>query len=50
MGAGRTKESVGQVDVQGTVAAGWEPVRDAFLRNFEQRGSAARPSPSTGTA
>ncbi|MCB8906332.1 MULTISPECIES: serine hydrolase domain-containing protein [unclassified Streptomyces] len=26
------------VDVQGTVAAGWEPVRDAFLRNFEQRG------------
>ncbi|WP_374115669.1 serine hydrolase domain-containing protein [Streptomyces sp. NK15101] len=38
MGTGRTKESVGQVDVQGTVAAGWEPVRDAFLRNFEQRG------------
>ncbi|MFD0073589.1 serine hydrolase domain-containing protein [Streptomyces sp. NPDC127166] len=29
---------VAQVDVQGTVAAGWEPVRDAFLRNFEQRG------------
>lgn len=26
------------MDVQGTVAAGWEPVRDAFLRNFEQRG------------
>ncbi|QES14702.1 esterase [Streptomyces venezuelae] len=28
----------GDVDVQGTVAAGWEPVRDAFLRNFEERG------------
>ncbi len=26
------------MDVQGTVAAGWEPVRDAFLRNFAQRG------------
>ncbi len=26
------------MDVRGTVAAGWEPVRDAFLRNFEQRG------------
>ncbi|MEU8620136.1 serine hydrolase domain-containing protein [Streptomyces sp. NPDC048623] len=26
------------MDVQGTVAAGFEPVRDAFLRNFEQRG------------
>ncbi|MER5962017.1 serine hydrolase domain-containing protein [Streptomyces sp. NPDC002057] len=26
------------MDVLGTVAAGWEPVRDAFLRNFEQRG------------
>ncbi|MER5884636.1 serine hydrolase domain-containing protein [Streptomyces sp. NPDC001941] len=26
------------VDVQGTVAAGFEPVRDAFVRNFEQRG------------
>ncbi|WP_329622980.1 beta-lactamase family protein [Streptomyces sp. NBC_01255] len=38
MGAGRTKGRVGRVDVQGTVAAGWEPVRDAFLRNFEQRG------------
>ncbi|MFF5786327.1 serine hydrolase domain-containing protein [Streptomyces sp. NPDC012693] len=38
MGAGRTRGSVAQVDVQGTVAAGWEPVRDAFLRNFEQRG------------
>ncbi|WP_338495636.1 serine hydrolase domain-containing protein [Streptomyces sp. SJL17-4] len=38
MGAGRTKGRVAQVDVQGTVAAGWEPVRDAFLRNFEQRG------------
>ncbi|MGA5068002.1 serine hydrolase domain-containing protein [Streptomyces exfoliatus] len=38
MGAGRTKRRVGRVDVQGTVAAGWEPVRDAFLRNFEQRG------------
>ncbi|MFB7516324.1 serine hydrolase domain-containing protein [Streptomyces sp. NPDC056144] len=25
------------VDVQGTVAPGWEPVRDAFLRNFEHR-------------
>lgn len=29
---------MGQVDVRGTVAAGFEPVRDAFLRNFEQRG------------
>ncbi|MFD3332364.1 serine hydrolase domain-containing protein [Streptomyces sp. NPDC058700] len=38
MGAGRATGSVAQVDVQGTVAAGWEPVRDAFLRNFEQRG------------
>ncbi|MFI0988838.1 serine hydrolase domain-containing protein [Streptomyces exfoliatus] len=35
---GRTKGRVGRVDVQGTVAAGWEPVRDAFLRNFAQRG------------
>ncbi|MCZ0979926.1 serine hydrolase [Streptomyces diastatochromogenes] len=26
------------MDVRGTVAAGWEPVRDAFLRNFEERG------------
>ncbi|MEV6649302.1 serine hydrolase domain-containing protein [Streptomyces sp. NPDC051219] len=26
------------MDVQGTVAAGFEPVRDAFVRNFEQRG------------
>ncbi|MFF8600690.1 serine hydrolase domain-containing protein [Streptomyces sp. NPDC015232] len=26
------------MDVRGTVAAGYEPVRDAFLRNFEQRG------------
>ncbi|MEU3396893.1 serine hydrolase domain-containing protein [Streptomyces filamentosus] len=26
------------MDVQGTVAPGWEPVGDAFLRNFEQRG------------
>ncbi|MEU7009158.1 serine hydrolase domain-containing protein [Streptomyces sp. NPDC046332] len=26
------------MDVRGTVAAGFEPVRDAFLRNFEQRG------------
>ncbi|MEU8526753.1 MULTISPECIES: serine hydrolase domain-containing protein [Streptomyces] len=26
------------MDVQGTVTAGFEPVRDAFLRNFEQRG------------
>lgn len=26
------------VDVRGTVAAGFEPVRDAFIRNFEQRG------------
>ncbi|MFI8966300.1 serine hydrolase domain-containing protein [Streptomyces sp. NPDC053493] len=26
------------MDVQGTVAAGFEPVRDAFLRNFEERG------------
>ncbi|MFD3437609.1 serine hydrolase domain-containing protein [Streptomyces sp. NPDC058685] len=26
------------MDVRGTVAAGFEPVQDAFLRNFEQRG------------
>ncbi|MGO4633258.1 serine hydrolase domain-containing protein [Streptomyces sp. 2RAF24] len=26
------------MDVRGTVEAGFEPVRDAFLRNFEQRG------------
>ncbi|MGP3983728.1 serine hydrolase domain-containing protein [Streptomyces sp. KR80] len=26
------------VDVQGMVASGFEPVRDAFVRNFEQRG------------
>ncbi|MFJ8646105.1 serine hydrolase domain-containing protein [Streptomyces sp. NPDC093546] len=26
------------MDVQGTVQAGFEPVRDAFVRNFEQRG------------
>ncbi|MFI0981336.1 serine hydrolase domain-containing protein [Streptomyces sp. NPDC021093] len=26
------------MDVQGTVAAGFEPVRDAFVRNFQQRG------------
>ncbi|MEU8539842.1 serine hydrolase domain-containing protein [Streptomyces sp. NPDC048717] len=26
------------MDVQGTVAAGFEPVREAFRRNFEQRG------------
>ncbi|MFD7066208.1 serine hydrolase domain-containing protein [Streptomyces sp. NPDC059913] len=26
------------MDVRGTVAAGFEPVRDAFVRNFEQRG------------
>jgi CubicO group peptidase (beta-lactamase class C family) len=26
------------VDVRGTVATGFEPVRDAFIRNFEQRG------------
>ncbi|MBO0514650.1 serine hydrolase domain-containing protein [Streptomyces beijiangensis] len=26
------------MDVQGTVADGFEPVRDAFVRNFEQRG------------
>ncbi|MFE0644274.1 serine hydrolase domain-containing protein [Streptomyces sp. NPDC058877] len=38
MGAVRTKGCVGQVDVRGTVAAGWEPVRDAFLNNFAQRG------------
>ncbi|MEU7696888.1 serine hydrolase domain-containing protein [Streptomyces sp. NPDC039028] len=37
MGVGSTTEEW-DVDVQGTVAAGWEPVRDAFLRNFEQRG------------
>ncbi|MCS0639313.1 beta-lactamase family protein [Streptomyces sp. LP05-1] len=33
-GAGRGAD----VDVQGTVAAGFEPVREAFVRNFEQRG------------
>ncbi|MFI6288508.1 serine hydrolase domain-containing protein [Streptomyces sp. NPDC051018] len=33
-GSGRT----GTVDVRGTVAEGYEPVRDAFVRNFEQRG------------
>lgn len=26
------------VDVRGTVAPGYEPVADAFVRNFEQRG------------
>ncbi|MFI9627077.1 serine hydrolase domain-containing protein [Streptomyces sp. NPDC052042] len=26
------------MDVRGTVAAGFEPVRDTFVRNFEQRG------------
>ncbi|MFI6059865.1 serine hydrolase domain-containing protein [Streptomyces sp. NPDC051286] len=26
------------MDVRGTVATGFEPVRDAFIRNFEQRG------------
>ncbi|MZE79611.1 serine hydrolase, partial [Streptomyces sp. SID5475] len=26
------------VDVHGTVADGFEPVRDAFARNFEERG------------
>ncbi|MEU0632361.1 serine hydrolase domain-containing protein [Streptomyces sp. NPDC005989] len=26
------------MDVRGTVAPGFEPVRDAFIRNFEQRG------------
>ncbi|MFB6829839.1 MULTISPECIES: serine hydrolase domain-containing protein [Streptomyces] len=35
---GRTKVDQVDVQVQGTVAPGWEPVRDAFLRNFEQRG------------
>ncbi|MGW0120987.1 serine hydrolase domain-containing protein [Streptomyces sp. NPDC003327] len=35
---GRKHERGAQVDVQGTVAAGWEPVRDAFLRNFAERG------------
>ncbi|MFD3521959.1 serine hydrolase domain-containing protein [Streptomyces sp. NPDC058653] len=29
---------VGVADVQGTVAAGFEPVRDAFVRNFQERG------------
>ncbi|MEV5972579.1 serine hydrolase domain-containing protein [Streptomyces sp. NPDC051921] len=39
MGVGRTYERKrGSVDVRGTVAAGFEPVRDAFLRNFEGRG------------
>ncbi|MCK8680184.1 serine hydrolase domain-containing protein [Streptomyces lichenis] len=26
------------MDVQGSAATGWEPVREAFVRNFEQRG------------
>lgn len=29
---------VGVADVQGTVAAGFEPVKDAFVRNFRERG------------
>ncbi|MFI6083809.1 serine hydrolase domain-containing protein [Streptomyces sp. NPDC051217] len=29
---------VGVADVQGTVAAGFEPVKDAFVRNFQERG------------
>ncbi|MEU8523273.1 serine hydrolase domain-containing protein [Streptomyces sp. NBC_01216] len=33
-----TNEGVGNVDLRGTVAAGFEPVGDAFQRNFEQRG------------
>ncbi|MGW7432005.1 serine hydrolase domain-containing protein [Streptomyces sp. NPDC054861] len=32
------REGAWNVDVRGTVAAGFEPVRDAFLRNFAQRG------------
>ena len=27
-----------KVAIEGTVAQGWEPVRDAFIENFEQRG------------
>ncbi|MFB7371301.1 serine hydrolase domain-containing protein [Streptomyces sp. NPDC056222] len=41
MGARRIRnerEGVWDVDVRGTVAAGFEPVRDAFLRNFDDRG------------
>ncbi|MET9804381.1 serine hydrolase domain-containing protein [Streptomyces sp. NPDC006368] len=34
----RSREGAWDVDVQGTVQAGFEPVRDAFVRNFEQRG------------
>jgi CubicO group peptidase (beta-lactamase class C family) len=27
-----------QLSVEGTVATGWEPVREAFIENFERRG------------
>ncbi|MFJ6935588.1 serine hydrolase domain-containing protein [Streptomyces sp. NPDC101132] len=33
-----TREQDVDVDVQGSVAAGFEPVRDAFVRNFTERG------------
>ncbi|MFE3096456.1 serine hydrolase domain-containing protein [Streptomyces sp. NPDC059248] len=35
---GNTGTEAAVVDVRGTVADGFEPVRDAFVRNFEQRG------------
>ncbi|EFG07369.1 putative esterase [Streptomyces clavuligerus] len=37
-GAGRQRRERHPVDVQGTVAEGFEPVRDAFVRNFRERG------------
>ncbi|MEU0986501.1 serine hydrolase domain-containing protein [Streptomyces sp. NPDC005953] len=38
MGEINRRGRVGTVDVRGTVAAGFEPVEEAFERNFEQRG------------
>lgn len=38
VGAVAGTEAGRDVDVRGTVAPGFEPVRDAFVRNFEQRG------------
>ncbi len=37
-GAAETVTEGRAVDVRGTVAPGYEPVADAFVRNFEQRG------------
>ncbi|WP_374112392.1 serine hydrolase domain-containing protein [Streptomyces sp. CC210A] len=34
----RAREAVDAQDIHGTVTPGWEPVRDAFLRNLTQRG------------